>query len=226
MDASGGASRLLTALTAVAIPAADAKALVAAYRQTSERDHPHETARDREYRIAKAIVRRYARLAALAGGAAALPGIVPGIGTVLALIGGGAIDAGASLKFQVDMCRCLAECFGHDLTREDADRLSMLLALVGVLEGAGEPGALKLGTKAGVAVIRRTLQGAALQVANRLLIAIGIRFSRKTLERAIPLGVGVSLGAGMNYGLTRFVGTRAIAWFSFERAGSAEPART
>ncbi len=226
MDASGDGSRLLDALTAVAIPAADAKALVAAYRQASERDHPHESARDRQYRIAKAIVKRYARLAALAGGAAALPGIVPGIGTVLALIGGGAIDAGASLKLQVDMCRCLAECFGHDLTREDADRLSMLVALAVALEGAGEPGALGLGAKAGLALIRRYLQGAALQVANRLLIAAGIRLSRKTLERAIPLGVGVGLGAGMNYGLTRFVGTRAIAWFGYERAASAEPTRT
>jgi hypothetical protein len=213
---SGAGSRILRAINAVAISPRDAKALVNSLEKKAAINLPGKSGRDHQDQVAKAIVRRYSRMSGIAGGAAALPSTIPGLGTALAMIGGGAIDTGLSIKFQVDMCMCLAECYGHDLTSEDARHLSILIALSGA-EKTGGATAVKVGTKAGVALLRRYLRGAALQTIKQMFAAIGLRFTRKALEKAAPFGIGVAAGAGINYGLTRYVGSQAIAWFRIDR---------
>jgi uncharacterized protein (DUF697 family) len=213
-DSENHDSRLLKLITAVAISPNNAKALVESYRLRSERQHPHESPNDRRRRISRGIVKRYARLAAIS--ATALPGAVPGFGTALAMLGGGTADTGICIKLQVDMCMCLAECYGHDLTSEDARHLSMLLALFGTLEGLGEAASVKLGTKAGVTMLQKYLRGAVLQTLKRAFAVIGVRFTRKALEKTIPFGVGVAAGVGLNYSITRYVGDQATQWLSLE----------
>jgi hypothetical protein len=209
-------ARLLNLINAVAISADDAKALVESYRRRSERGHPDESTSDHRDRIAKAIVKRYAKLAAISGGATALPGTIPGVGTALALLGGGTIDAGVCIKLQVDMCMCLVECFGHDLTSEDARHLSMLLALFGTMERLGEAATVRFGTKAGVAMLRKYLRGPALRTIKMGFSAVGVRFTRKALEKSVPFGFGVAAGVGMNYGLTCYVGNQTITWLRLD----------
>jgi hypothetical protein len=222
--AESGASgaRLLNLISAVAISADEAKALVESYRRRSERYYPDESPDVRRHRIAKAIVKRYARLSAITGGVTALPSTVPGVGTALAMLGGGAIDTGICIKLQVDMCMCLVECYGHDLTSEDAKHLSMLLALFGTLERLGEAAAVRLGTKAGVAMLRKYLRGAALQTIKMALSTVGVRFTRKALEKSVPFGFGVGAGIVMNYGITHSVGSQAVAWLRLDGESATE----
>jgi hypothetical protein len=70
--------------------------------------------------VAEKIISRYAKMSATNGGVTALAGVIPGLGTAVAMVGGGLTDATIGMKFQVDMCRCLADTFGWDLASDQA----------------------------------------------------------------------------------------------------------
>ena len=209
-------SRLLSMVRAIAISPADAADIASKYGHQARRDHPKESEADRQDRVAKKIVKRYAALSATVGGASGLAGVVPGIGTAIA-IGGAVADAAISIKFQVDMVMCLAATYGYDLNSADAQNLAMLIAISGSLEKAGVAAGGQFATKAGVRLLRTYLRGAVLQLLKELFKKFGIIFTRKALEKAIPFGIGVALGAGLNYGLTLYVGNQAIQLFRLDR---------
>jgi uncharacterized protein (DUF697 family) len=213
----GDGSRLLKAVEAIAITPSDAEMLVNQYWIQSKKKHPNDRYNDHQERVAKKIVKRYARLSALVGGGTALAGVVPGIGTAVALFGGAATDVAIGMKLQVDMCMCLAENFGYDLTSEDAKHLSFLIAAGGALEQAGSEGAIRVGSKAGVKLLKEHLKGATLVAVKEAFKKVGVTFTRKSLEKAIPFGIGVAIGGSANYGLTRYVGREATTWFVIDR---------
>jgi hypothetical protein len=210
-------SRLLAAVEAVAISPAEAKAFVRKLDDQHRRRRPADDDDARLRAIAKRIVDRYAKLAGGVGGATALSGVIPGIGTAVAAAGGAFADATASMKLQVDMCMCLAELFGYDLHTEDGRHLAFIIAAGGAAEKAGVGAACRLASKAGVRLVREYLKGATLQAIKEFFKKLGIIFTRKALEKAIPFGVGVVIGSGANYGLTRYVGGVAIDWFFLAR---------
>lgn len=210
-------SRLLSAVRTIAISPADAARIVANYRAQAQRDAPDADEHDLQDRVAKKVVERYCKLAATAGAATALPGIIPGAGTAIA-VGGAVADAAVSMKFQVDMSLCLAAAYGYDLAHEDAQHLAFLIAVTGSLEKVGVGASANFATKAGVRLLRTYLRGATLQIVKELFKKLGITFTRKALEKAIPFGVGVVIGAGANYALTRYVGKQATDWFRLDRA--------
>ncbi len=209
--------KLLKAVEAIAISPADAKAIVKRLWLQSEAEHPKDGDAQHQERVANHIVSRYAKLAASAGGITALSGVIPGVGTAVATLGGGVTDALVGMKLQVDMCMCLAEAFGHDLESPDARYLSFIIAAGGALEKAGVDVGAKVGSKAGVTMVRQYLKGAALQAVKELFKKLGIVFTRKALEKAIPFGIGVVLGASGDYALTRYVGAQAKKWFILDR---------
>ncbi len=206
-------SRWLAVIEAVAISPNDARELVTAMRRNRQRTHPSENASITADKVADAIIKRYAKLAMFFGAVTALPGTIPGVGTMIAVIGGGAVDLTATMKLQVDMCRCLAECYGHDLKTEDVKHLTMLIAFAGTIEQAAGPATVKVGSRAGVKMIQQYLKGSALQTLKQMLRTIGVNFTRKSMEKAIPFGVGAAVGSSINYGLTRYVGRSAKAFF-------------
>jgi hypothetical protein len=69
--------------------------------------------------------------------------------------------------------------------------------------------------------LREYLKGPTLVVVKELFKKVGITFTRKALEKAIPFGVGVVIGSGANYGLVRYVGAQARDWFVIDRYGEA-----
>ena len=72
-------------------------------------------------------------------------------------------------------------------------------------------------------MIRQYLKGSALTVVKELFKRVGITFTRKALEKAIPFGVGVAVSATVNYGLTRFVGAAALNWFVLDHEEGNRP---
>lgn len=210
-------SRLLKAVETIAIHPGDAKALVAKYLRKSREAHPGASDAEHQERVADEIISRYAKLAATSGGTTALAGVVPGIGTAAAMLGGGLADAAISMKLQVDMTMCLAEAFGWDLDTEDARHIAFLIAAGGTLEKAGTEAATRIASKAGVNMLRQYLKGAALQAVKEFFKRLGIIFTRKALEKAIPFGVGVVIGVSANYALTKYVGKTAKRWFMIDR---------
>jgi hypothetical protein len=210
-------SRLLKFIQKWAISPEDAKEIARKYRQQAESKYPSEAAARHQERVADKIIARYAKLSAMSGGATALTGVVPGLGTALATLGGGIADTAICMKLQVDMTCCLAEAFGYDLNKQDARELAFLIAAGGALEKAGEEIGVKLASKAGVRLLRQYLKGATLQAIKAFFRRIGIIFTRKALEKALPFGVGVFIGSSANYALTRYVGAQAKEWFVIDR---------
>lgn len=210
-------AKLLKFIQRWAISPEEAKEIARKYRRQSESRHPEDSAERHQERVADKLIARYAKLSAISGGATALTGVVPGLGTALAAVGGGLADTAVCMKLQVDMACCLAEAFGYDLNSQDARDLAFLIAAGGTIEKAGEQLGVKLASKAGVRLLRQYLKGATLQALKEFFKRIGIIFTRKALERALPFGIGVLIGGTANYALTRYVGAQAREWFVLDR---------
>jgi hypothetical protein len=207
---------LLQAVEHVAISPQEAVELVSNYQRQVREKFPALGGAEQQELVARKIISRYTWLATSVGVASGLPGIVPGAGTAV-VAGTGFADALLCMKLQVSMCRCLAVAFGYDLNVEDTRHLAMLLATGATLEKFGVQAVTPIASRAGVSLVRQYLRGAALQAIKEAFRKLGIQFTRKALEKAIPFGIGVILGASANLAITRYVGAKATEWFVLDR---------
>jgi hypothetical protein len=209
-------SRLVDTIQAIAISPAKARAIVDQYRRQRHADDRHQ----QQAWIADRIIARYAGLAAVVGGGSSLPGVVPGVGTVVAATGGTAMNALACIKLQVDMCLCLAETFDYDITQEDARNLALLVAAGATLEKADLEGLVQFASVAGVRLLKQYLRRGAVQIAQKLLERVALALAGQALAKSLPFGLGVVVGGGTNFARTRRTGRQAKAWFLLDRASS------
>ena len=210
-------SRLLRAVEAIAILAEDAQAIAKQYLDQSKERFPADEDWRHQLRAADKIIGRYSRLAAMVGTASGLPGIIPGLGTAIAVVGGATADSVICMKLQVDMCMCLAAVFEYDIVSEDGKHLAFLIAATGTAQRAGVETGARIGSQAGVRMLRQYLKGTALQAVKQAFRRVGITFTRKAVEKAIPFGVGAGIGGAANYWLTRYVGRQAKQWFIIDQ---------
>ncbi len=194
----------------IAISAEDAQDLVNGYFKQLPFSRTDPKARKI---VAKKIIKRYSKLAAASGGATSLAGVVPGIGTVVSMVGGGLTDVAVTMKFQVDMTMCLAVTYGYDLTNEDARHLSFLIAGVGALEQMATTSGQEFLSKSTIKMTNIYLKGATLKATKEVFAKIGVTFTKKALQKAIPFGIGVLIGSSANYALSNYVGNKALEWF-------------
>lgn len=173
----------------------------------------HEIA---ELAVAK-IISNYSYFAAFVGGATALTGVIPGLGTVLATFGGATADAALSMKYQIEMTMAIAVIYGHDIRIEEEKRLCLIVAGLGAMSQATKEGTKAVGSKAFVKMTQQYLKGATLQAVKEIFKKVGITFTRKAVEKAIPFGVGVIIGCSANKGLTWYVGGKARDFFQVYR---------
>lgn len=159
------------------------------------------------------IISNYSYYAAFAGGTTALTGVIPGIGTAVA-VGGGAADAVASMKFQIEMTMALATIYGHDILVEEEKRLCYIIAGLGAISEAAKEGGKTVGSKAFVKLVQQHLKGTTLQAVKEIFKKLGITFTRKAFEKAIPFGIGVVIGFSANKGLSWYIGSKARDFFT------------
>ena len=213
-------SLLLKAVEAIAISPSEARAVAERYEQQFRSAATRLTDRDITDLTIKKIIKRYCRFTALVGGASSLTGVIPGIGTAIAAVGGGVADVTLCMKLQVDMTMCLCMAINKEMTNEDAKYMSYIIALSGSLEGLARTAGSETVTKAAAKVVENTLKNATLQTVKQLFKLIGITFTRKAFLKALPFGIGVVIGTSANYGLTFFVGrvARDVLWAEHARA--------
>ena len=113
--------KLLTAIEQITAPAEDLQALVARLRR--------ESGGDRE-EVNRRIVARYSNLSAAVGAAAALPSMVPGLGTLSTAVAAPLVDMVAVLKLESEMCMALFASHDHDIRAPEERQLALLLAAV------------------------------------------------------------------------------------------------
>ena len=160
--------------------------------------------------VAGRIVSHYSTRSAVAGGLTALPAIVPGIGTLTAVLGGTLADMGLMLKFEVEMAMCLTHLFGFDIRNDRERQLAFLLASVSTYEAkSGENLLVDLVRAEGTAIWRYTPR----QISKALLTVftkIVLMSLSKGFAKALPL-VGVVVSSSVNKVLTGKVGRRCIS---------------
>lgn len=160
------------------------------------------------------IISNYSYFTAFVGGATALTGVIPGLGTVLSAFGGATADAALSMKYQIEMTMAIATVYGHDITIEEEKRVCLLIAGLGAINEASKAGGKELGKSASVKMLQKYLQGATLTTVKEIFKKVGITFTRKAAEKAIPFGIGVVIGFSANKGLAWYVGGKAKDFFS------------
>ena len=210
-------SLLLSAVQAVAISPEKALKIVAQYRKAARKTNPAASDTEVEKLVSNKIINRYSKYASLSGGVSALPGVIPGVGSLVSMFGGGFVDMTACMKIQVDMTMLLATNFGWDLNDHDAIYMTMLIAVVGSLEKMGVGVGVPVASKAGVKMLQQYLKGATLIVLKQFLGRFGLQFTRIGLEKIVPLGVGLVASSGLNYAFTQYVGHEAVKCFTIER---------
>jgi hypothetical protein len=164
--------------------------------------------------VADKIISNYSYYAAFIGGTTALAGVVPGLGTAISVSGGVTADVVTTMKFQIEMTMALATVYGHDIEIEEQRRLCLIIAGLGAINKAAKEGGKQIGTKAFVKMTQQYLKGATLQAVKQIFKRVGITFTRKAAEKAIPFGVGVIIGFSANKGLTWYVGSKARDFFA------------
>ncbi|XIH35507.1 hypothetical protein C1N70_23215 [Cytobacillus firmus] len=160
-------------------------------------------------KIAEHIISNYSYFTAFTGGASALTGVIPGLGTVIAAVGGGTADAALTMKWEIEMVMALASVYGRDITVEEEKRICFLVAGFGVLNETAKKSASELGSQALKKMVKQYLKGPTLVAVKEVFKKVGIRFTRKALEKSIPFGIGVIVGFSSNKGLTWYVGKKA-----------------
>lgn len=174
-------------------------------------------------RLCERVVSHYSNRSALVGGLSALPGLVPGVGTLAVTLGTTVAEMAVVLGLEVEMCMALAHAHGFDIRERRERALALVLAAVHTSEvESGRNVLLDICGVSWTAVVNyapRELEKLALQVVGWMLVAYAAETVAKGLLRSLPF-VGIGVGAGLNKVLTRRVGRRARMWL-FLRAESA-----
>jgi hypothetical protein len=184
--------------------------LLAKYRRRYKADRTDDDIKDL---VAAKIISNYSYSAAFSGGASALAGVIPGLGTVIATFGGATADTALGMKFQVEMAMALATLYEHNILEAEERRLCFIVAALGTISKAAKEGAKQVGTRAFISMARQYLKGATLITVKQLFRRVGVTFTRKALEKAAPFGAGVVISFTANKGLTWYVGTKIHDFF-------------
>ena len=114
-DGEVSSSSLMKAVEAIAISPQDARAVAQRYETQARRSQPNSSDSEIQKLVTDKIISRYSKLAATSGAATALPGVIPGIGTAVGMIGGGLADVSVCMKLQIDMTMCIGSKPFHKL---------------------------------------------------------------------------------------------------------------
>lgn len=158
---------------------------------------------------AKKIVSVHSTRSAIGGGLSAVPGLLPGAGTLVATVGGSMADMAWMLKQEVEMALSLAYLYGYDITDERERWLAYGLASVSTYDARSGRNYLadlaETQIEAMVKYTPRQLSKLVVTYLGKLVLAQAGR----GFVRGIPL-VGVVVGAGGNKLLTSAVGWRCV----------------
>ena len=183
--------------------------LIALVRDHQRRAQASLTAAPEAHRreVSAKLITHFSNRTAISGGALALPAMIPGAGTLLAVAGGALADMGLMLKFEVEMALALTQLHGFDITQENERQIAFLLASVSTYDAhSGRNFFVDVAAAEGTAVWKYAPREASKLLLNALTRLALINLGKGVL-RALPL-VGVAVGASFNKVLTQRVGER------------------
>lgn len=174
------------------------------------------------------LVRRYSRelaaVAALSGGAAALPGT----GTAAAVLATGA-DVAYTIGKLAEMVLAIGVAHGHD-ARSIEERRAWVLAVLSMGKGAvsGVEGlAGRIGAEGGARIVTTItstqLDSVNSKLAAKMLARLASEQTAARLGRLLPFGIGAGVGAAGNVVIVRSVARTARKFFAAPPSSAASP---
>lgn len=206
---------LLRAVEALVAGPSDIHAVVEECRQEVARKAAHRELppQDLRLKVADAIIARYARTCGRVGSLTSAAGAVPGLGTVVTLVGANAADLVITMKYQIEMVMALAHLFGRDITTDEERAVCYTVAGLGVATQAGLLSFQRFTIEGLKEATRALLKTKARRWLIDLFKRIGLRLTARGFLKAIPLGVGVVTSYASNRKLTTYIGRRARDYF-------------
>lgn len=206
-------------LTAVLKVIASTESLAVVAVDEAERAKAKATARsgrDWQQLAAKRVIRRYSnKTAALGAGTGALA-VVPGVGTLVAGVGGASADTVMSLKWHGEMALVLAAIYGHDIESREVKERCLTLAGLGLLFDMDKS---SIGSQIFVDMAQQRLQQFSHAALKQVFKAIAKRSGRKAVEKMAPFGIGMVMGGSINKINARLVGRRVLEYLQAEQRG-------
>jgi len=152
------------------------------------------------------LINKKSRWCAAAGAATALPGAVPVVGTLVAVVGGTLLDMIAMAFFITELILEIAVVHKRDLDVTGTSREAVWVLVSSVGAGAAGSGLTK--------VTLSQLSGRAfMRVVEQALLAMGIRASQRTLLRVIPV-FGMFIVGAVNHYTCKKIGEFVVAYYS------------
>ncbi|MFA4885004.1 MAG: hypothetical protein WC601_04400 [Desulfotomaculaceae bacterium] len=156
--------------------------------------------------ICRMMIKKKCRWCAAAGALTALPGAVPVLGTVVAIIGGTLLDMTAMGYFITEMILEIAALHNRDIDTEGTSREAVWVLVSSVGAGAAGRGLTGL-------TVRRLSGQAFNRLIEQALLALGIRASQRTILRIIPF-IGMFIAGSVNYYICRKVGEFVMRYYA------------
>jgi uncharacterized protein (DUF697 family) len=155
--------------------------------------------------VADRIISNYSTRSAIFGGVTAAPAMIPGVGSMLAVVGGSVVDITFMLKHEVEMAMCLTYLYGRDIRDETHRWLAYALAGIRMYEvQSGRNYFVDLAEAQLEALPKYTPR----QLSKLAITAVGkvaLLGASKSLVRVVPI-VGIVVSASANKLLTTSVG--------------------
>lgn len=207
--AEGSHQRLLNAVERMLATPEEIRSIVDGYRREGA---------VRRSQLSERLISHYSNRSALAGGVSALPGIVPGVGTLAVVLGSTLAEMAVVLKLETEMCLALSYAHGFDIEDRRERQLSLLLAAVHTSEvTTGRNVLLDIGDVTFTAMMNytpRELEKLLLRVMSMITLSLATKYAPKLALKAIPIA-GIAIGAGFNKVLTTKVGRGARRWLAW-----------
>ena len=170
----------------------------------------------------KRIITHYSDRASVSGGLTGLPSMLPGMGTIVSLVGASAVDIVLMLKFEIEMSLCLCCLAGFDIDDERSRQLAYALAVVSsrdILSSRSEDVQSK-------AIVKSAFWDYSVRELSKHVIktvmAILCMNITKGMFKALPF-VGIAVGASFNKVITRRTGQCCLDALWLRRHTSSGP---
>ncbi|GBF34050.1 hypothetical protein DCCM_3161 [Desulfocucumis palustris] len=162
--------------------------------------------------LCEMVIKNKSRWCAASGAVTALPGAFPGLGTVVAVLGGTALDITALSYFMSEMILEMSAIYGRDLNIPAASREALWVFVSAVSSDLAGKGLAR-------AAAARMGRQAVLKLLQELLLSLGIRVSQRSLLKIIPV-LGTVISSAVNYYICKKIG--AIAADYYEKSSFSE----
>lgn len=175
-----------------------------------KRAHPEMTRRQ----LCALVIAGKSRWCAGSGVVTALPGNFPGLGTLLALLGGTALDVVALMYFMAEMIMEMGLIYGRDFSTRGPSREAVWVFFSAMGTDAVSKNISRL-------AVRQMGRQAFIKFTQDLLITLGVRVSQRSVLKIVPL-LGAAASGLVNYLFCRKIGNIVADYYEKSNPGEWE----